>query len=92
MISTGIDEPGALEHLLVSKVCDVTSQVQEECDPCRQFILAEVSWKGQEEHRHQVMLLAWRDRSHCLDDVQVPECRSEVGGFSRGLSGTLTGC
>jgi len=72
----------------VNKVRDVTLQVQEECDPRRQFVLAEVSQKGQEEHRHQVMLLAWRDRLHCLDDVQVPQCQSEVGGFSRGLSGT----
>ena len=38
----------------MNKVRDVTSQVQEECDPRRQFVLAEVSLKGQEEHCHQV--------------------------------------
>ena len=70
-ISTGTDEPGALEHSLVNKVRDVTSQVQEECDPRRQFVLAKVSPKGQKEHRHQVTLLAWRDRSHCLDDANA---------------------
>ena len=75
----------------MNKVRDVTSQVQEECDPRRQFVLAELSRKGQEEHRHQVTLLAWRERSHCLDDVQVPHRWSQVGVFSRGLSGTLTG-
>jgi len=87
----GTDEPGALEHPFTNKVCDVTSQVQEECDLRRQFVLVEVSQKGQEEHCHQVILLAWRDRSHCLDDLQVPQCQSEVGSFSQGLSGTLTG-
>ena len=74
----GTDEPGALEHPHVNKDRDVTSQVQEECDLRRQFVLVEVSQKGQEEHRHQVTLLAWRDTSHCLDDVQRPSML--VGG------------